>query len=329
MDVAPLHFSMSDYPAGEGRQLCRSILAEIVGEVDIEAECGTPFCDRGIVCKLPRLCVATCFLAAVRTRLRHPGLAGDRDVLMIRSMEGPLAVRQDGREVAAEAGELVFLAAGHPFEWDLRDGGRIDCARLPASAMRTADAQLARMLLRPIPREYPPLQLLVTYGAYLLMRGPHSAQEAEMAQTHFNELLPLVTGYFRAGAGPGARTVRLRAMKADIDARLGHSRLTAGVIGRLHGVTPRYVQRLFQDEGTTFSRFVLERRLAAARRMIEQPDEPRPISTIAYEVGFGDLSYFNRAFRLRYGRPPSALRRMRTEEPDRRSPAADALTGAD
>lgn len=150
-----------------------------------------------------------------------------------------------------------------------------------------------------------------------------------MAQTHFNELLPLVTGYFRAGAGPSARTVRLRAMKADIDARLGHSGLTAGLIGRMHGVTPRYVQRLFQDEGTTFSRFVLERRLTAARRMIEQPDEPRPISTIAYEVGFGDLSYFNRAFRLRYGRPPSALRRMRTEEPDRRSPAADALTGAD
>ncbi len=32
------------------------------------------------------------------------------------------------------------------------------------------------------------------------------------------------------------------------------------------------------------------------------------ISGIAYEVGFGDLSYFNRSFRKRYGQSPSQVK---------------------
>jgi AraC-like DNA-binding protein len=34
----------------------------------------------------------------------------------------------------------------------------------------------------------------------------------------------------------------------------------------------------------------------------------RPISAIAYDVGFRDLSYFNRTFRRRYGTTPTDAR---------------------
>ena len=33
------------------------------------------------------------------------------------------------------------------------------------------------------------------------------------------------------------------------------------------------------------------------------------ISSVAFDVGFGDLSYFNRTFRRRYGATPSEIRR--------------------
>ena len=33
------------------------------------------------------------------------------------------------------------------------------------------------------------------------------------------------------------------------------------------------------------------------------------ISAIAYEAGFGDLSYFNRTFRRRFGASPSDVRK--------------------
>jgi AraC-like DNA-binding protein len=63
---------------------------------------------------------------------------------------------------------------------------------------------------------------------------------------------------------------------------------------------------LFESDGTTFSRFLLDQRLARAHRMLSNPVlAERTISTIAYEAGFGDLSHFNRAFRRRYGAAPS------------------------
>jgi AraC-like DNA-binding protein len=36
--------------------------------------------------------------------------------------------------------------------------------------------------------------------------------------------------------------------------------------------------------------------------------ESRPVTAIAYEAGFADLSYFNRCFRQRYGATPRDIR---------------------
>jgi AraC-like DNA-binding protein len=74
-------------------------------------------------------------------------------------------------------------------------------------------------------------------------------------------------------------------------------------------VTPRYLQRLFESDGTTFSAFLLGRRLARAHRMLSEPRSvQRQVSAIAYDAGFGDLSYFNRCFRRLYGATPMDVR---------------------
>ena len=76
-----------------------------------------------------------------------------------------------------------------------------------------------------------------------------------------------------------------------------------------HGVTPRHVQILFESDGTTFSRFLLDQRLARAHHMLANPLlAERTISAIAYDAGFGDLSHFNRSFRRRFGKTPSEAR---------------------
>ena len=69
------------------------------------------------------------------------------------------------------------------------------------------------------------------------------------------------------------------------------------------------MQALFEDESATFSQFLLGERLARVHRMLGDPLHlARPISAIAYDAGFGDLSHFNRAFRRRYGATPSEIR---------------------
>jgi AraC-like DNA-binding protein len=61
--------------------------------------------------------------------------------------------------------------------------------------------------------------------------------------------------------------------------------------------------------GKSLSRHVREMRLDEARRMLRDAafDHLR-ITDIAYAVGLQDISYFNRAFRYRYGARPSAVR---------------------
>ena len=55
---------------------------------------------------------------------------------------------------------------------------------------------------------------------------------------------------------------------------------------------------------------MLGRRLSLAKGLILAEGEATSISQIAYNVGFNDLSYFNRTFRSRYGVRPSDLRRL-------------------
>ena len=115
--------------------------------------------------------------------------------------------------------------------------------------------------------------------------------------------------------GGGVRAFRLSAIKADIARHLAGCELTVGAVAASQGVSPRYVQLLFGQEGTTFSRFVLAQRLLQAHRMLADALYARwSITAIAFEAGFGDLSYFNRSFRRRYAVSPSDVRKAARRE---------------
>jgi AraC-like DNA-binding protein len=71
---------------------------------------------------------------------------------------------------------------------------------------------------------------------------------------------------------------------------------------------------LFERDGTTFTEYLLEKRLACAYRMLLNGRfGSLKISDIAFDSGFADISYFNRAFRNRYGITPSGVRHERKE----------------
>ncbi|MGY5809008.1 helix-turn-helix transcriptional regulator [Rhizobium sp. LEGMi198b] len=69
----------------------------------------------------------------------------------------------------------------------------------------------------------------------------------------------------------------------------------------------RQVQRSFASLGTTPTKYLLIKRLEHARKEIDQIIAGRRvelISTIAFEAGFSDLSYFQRTFRRAFGNTP-------------------------
>ena len=163
----------------------------------------------------------------------------------------------------------------------------------------------------------------------------------QLAVTHVHDLMVLTLGASRnaaeAAGGCGRRAARLHAIKSDVVNSLCEPELSLTQIAARHHVTPRYVQALFEQEGTTFSSFLLDRRLAYVHRMLRDPMRAtKPISRIVYEAGFGDLSHFNRAFRRRFGATPSEVRAEAARDTDangsgdlRSGPQADSLLRAD
>jgi AraC-like DNA-binding protein len=88
---------------------------------------------------------------------------------------------------------------------------------------------------------------------------------------HVHDLIALVMGAAAdsacIAANRGLRAARLHAIQSDILARLEDPDLTVSSIAADRGISPRYVHRLFEDAGMTFSKFVLERRLTGAYRL--------------------------------------------------------------
>ncbi|WP_428408982.1 helix-turn-helix domain-containing protein [Hyphococcus sp.] len=110
-----------------------------------------------------------------------------------------------------------------------------------------------------------------------------------------------------------------RNLRVESDARL-INRLTALVKARLCdpelrtsrlaeelGVSIRTVQNAFAAIGETPSAYILNKRLhLAADRLVAAPE--LSVTSVAYESGFNDCSYFTRCFKQKFGVSPTAYR---------------------
>jgi AraC-like DNA-binding protein len=81
---------------------------------------------------------------------------------------------------------------------------------------------------------------------------------------------------------------------------------------RALGVNTTYLSKALNDGlGVSFHDYVNARRIAAMKRLLENPDEKRDLMTLALDVGFRSKASFNRIFRAATGQTPSAWRKAR------------------
>lgn len=74
------------------------------------------------------------------------------------------------------------------------------------------------------------------------------------------------------------------------------------------GLHPNYAMSVFKrGAGMTINQAIVRQRLDTAQALIIATD--KPVSTIAYESGFGSLSRFNEAFKDRFGKRPTEMRK--------------------
>jgi AraC-like DNA-binding protein len=265
---------------------------------------------------LPGLAVVSGTLSGLRhaIRPRRAIANGGDDLLFAINVRGWSVARQRDRDLMLRDGDGVFSTRGTGFTVTRPVQGRFIGVRVPREPVALLLGRLDETPIQVIPHHTEALNLLVTYARAIVEALPLTTPELQrLAVTHMHDLIAATIRATRDGRaimeGRGIAAARLQAIMADISANIGDGDLSVAAIASRHCVTPRYVHKLFEGEGLTFSTFVLGRRLSRAHRILSDPQlADRNISSVAFDVGFGDLSYFNREFRRRYAATPTEIR---------------------
>ena len=278
------------------------------GSVRVEPLPDHPLRIDATIAKLPGLGL----IWGTRSPLRSEFSDGSDRLLF--SLAGAAVATQVGQDVELGPGDAVALCGADEGAFVTLAPGPIVTLEFPNGAIAPLLADVGTACWKRIPQDAPALQLLQTYLWSFLAVGANAAPSLlSLATAHILDLAALAIGASRqtkeiAGLR-GIPAARLQRIREDILNRLA-AEITLEETAARHSVSPRYVRSLFECQGTTFSEFVRDERLLRARRtLLSAQSQAMKISDIAYSVGFNDLSYFNRAFRRRFGCSPRELQR--------------------
>lgn len=308
LDFSRLTFESPEIPDRRWLEWFHDEYSRQLFRIEIEPSRDTSFRFDTTTRVLPDLAIARSFQSPMR--VWHRGDSND-DISMIVPLEGCARVEINGQSHELRAG-MGFL-------------GRHDNSAVvdvPTSTQMLG-IRLRRKLIEPLLPDFAAFSVSPDTEAMRLLLGYVRMIEAgeaiaspevrQLVTTHVHDLVALAFGVTRdrealIGAR-GKRAGRLAAIKQDILSNLADPTLSVGKVARRQGLTPRYIHKIFEAHGASFSEFVVGQRLERVHRMLcDRRFDHLSISDIALHVGFGDLSYFNRTFRRRFEATPSEVR---------------------
>ncbi|WP_329331744.1 helix-turn-helix domain-containing protein [Streptomyces sp. NBC_00663] len=237
-------------------------------------------------------------------------------------LEGTALVFQDGRRARLRPGDLAFHDAGRPFSLALPERQRAHVLMIPRQLVRLSEADIGRVMARTIgatvgaaATEDPAALLLpLLTGLVDEIDAATPAAREELARAVTDLLAALAaaqltgTGHQRPPAGSG-ETALFERVRTTIETRLGEPELSPRVLAEAHGISLRYLHKLFQERSTTVGAWIRRRRLEACRAELARPSAAeRSIAAVAARWGFASPAHFSHTFRKAYGMSPAQYR---------------------
>lgn len=314
-DFRLLRFWSDDYPASKRLSAWTEVLSRMLLKAKVEQLTDTPFQVDACLRALPGVHFGAGLWGPSVTRRTREIVASDpKGFYIIINTEGLLRVRTPSDETMLNEGDAVFLSCAEEVHMMRPESGRLTCARVDAKQFKflMPDAEDCGGLV--IRHGNEALRVLTTYLRDLDdKQGLTTAEVRSLVVGHIFQLIALVLNTARDAAeasktaGPSA--LKLRAIKQYIADHLSDQDLAIAQAAAANRLSARQVQRLFEADDTTFSEFLLTKRLQSVHAVLtDLRQSHRGISDIALASGFGDVSYFNRAFRGHYGASPTAIR---------------------
>jgi AraC family transcriptional regulator, positive regulator of tynA and feaB len=234
-------------------------------------------------------------------------------------LSGELKVDQDGRTNIARPGDLVLYHSFTPVTVTLKPDERFDnltfmihksvISKLESINIPDHDDKFHNRL---VSRDKIIQPLANCFE--LITKNLHSFSHDELSAL-FNAcvaLLSMSAESFDSVSKPleaSRRKDMLREVIKVINKNISNPHLSPGLVAKKLNVSSRYIHKLFAHSGTTFSAYLTAERLEHIKsELIAFSRHPVPVSLLAFQWGFNDLSTFNRAFRARFGCAPSRFR---------------------
>jgi len=273
------------------------------------------------------------FHGSIDTSL-HPGLAysrlSSREQRVVRTAEhvrrtpdalfminlqikGTGTFAQDGRDVVLRPGDFTCTDSTRVCGMEYGDDFEQLIFALPRDVVTRAIGGTDRLTATPINGASPLGSLVSTFlqglGERIGQIDPTTA--ARLGETGLALVLTAlgeITGLETGRQAWGRLALRQRAHQwLDIHAR--DPEMTSATAAAALGISLRYLQDLFRDEGVTPSEWIWRRRLEIARHDIANPRRAdASLSQIAFECGFSDAAHFSRRFKATFGLSPRDYR---------------------
>jgi AraC-like DNA-binding protein len=239
---------------------------------------------------------------------------GDDALLVMLLLGGKAHQTQLGDDRVLNAGDAIICDSAYPGEFNLVTSSKLLSLKIPRVRLSVLLPHISRFAGATLDHDPVALRLLSGYLAGALnIDFSSSEQAARVHQDHIVDLVALALGMegkTRLMAEQhGGQAARRAAVLQAIETSMADPALDATKVATWLGITVRYVHHLLEPTGRSFSEHLLDKRLAQAVELLCDPTQSqRKIADIAFEVGFKDLSYFNRTFRRKYAGTPTELR---------------------
>jgi AraC-like DNA-binding protein len=306
-------FSTDAFRKHERVSAWREAFGRTLLNIDIAPESPEDFHANATLCRFSDLGLIRASTSPV-LQCNSKSLISNDDICFGGVLDGRWDASQLGRTADLRPGDGVLMSNGDVGGLTFPDECRYMVFALPKSAIAPLVPDIGALFARRIPASNPALRMLYRYLE--LAQEEHLAASPELQMTfanHVCDLLALALGATRDAAElattRGVSAARLRAMQDDIRKTCHRNDFSVHDIAARYGVSARYVQRIFEESGSTFTQYVTEQRLVAAYKALRRrTPTDLSISTVAYDCGFADVSHFNRLFRQRFDCTPSEVR---------------------
>jgi AraC-like DNA-binding protein len=237
---------------------------------------------------------------------------GSGSVLLHLQSVGRSINRQNGRSVTVDPGDAVLCDPDHPYTVEFLSRYEMYIVELPAIGVlaREPGFDLERFAGQKVERKRSQLLLAFLRTAWLQRDClEHDSDWRDCVSRISTDLAMRAISKAGGHDAVGASAELRRGVMEYIRRNLVDSELRTSSIARALNVSPRSVQKVFEQRATTTSSFILQQRLGLAAERLTLEGGRLSITDLAYDCGFSDSAYFSRCFSRYFGVAPRDYRR--------------------